>query len=97
LKRTTYPTILDIDLDAFFCASDYDTYEYSNKGSKNYFENARRAYRKVMQNTLDFIDELPKPYVITIARSQTPNQFVPSNLVNEIEKQLLLQLKDLYN
>lgn len=88
--------ILDIDLDAFLNISDIPLSEKKiiKCFGKLY---ARENWDLRMKRTLRLLKHLPKPSLITIARSQTPYLFVDVDKVDIIEETLIKSLENLYS
>jgi hypothetical protein len=80
VNETSNPLILDIDLDAFECVNDDVIYD-----------GERRLLR-----TLDTLREMRKPNLITIARSQSPEQYTPKERVDYLENMTLKGLSNIY-
>lgn len=110
LREYVGPLIVDIDLDAFDCISDRAIDEYPLLRMQSY-ERGDPCYRLCIKKdpmrwpgvrhprikkTLDLLASLPRPGLITIARSQTPLFFVPPEVVDDIEAQTIVGLTALY-
>lgn len=78
ISGTTHPIILDIDLDAFHL-------NQVDKQDQPYFVQIAKIRR--------ILERLPKPSIITIARSQTPTTYVSPMLVNRIQADCIDLLK----
>jgi len=81
----TRPIILDIDLDALECIKDF-------KDNIRFDWTYKRRFRK----TFDFVEGLPRPHLITIARSQTPRCYVDPTKVDRFQEDVLQKLHELY-
>jgi len=81
INGTSYPLILDIDLDAFHL---------------NQVDSENQPYSTRMEKVRGLLKQLPKPNVITIARSQTPTTYVNPTLVHRIETDCVNMLQELY-
>jgi hypothetical protein len=86
IKDYSGPLILDIDLDAFECVNDP---EHLLRNPKKGIENILRS--------INFLSNLPTPGLITIARSQTPREFVPEQRVDSLQSMTQNGLSRLYN
>ena len=80
INNTYNPLILDIDLDAFECINDKDIY----KGEER------------LVNTLYTLKQIRKPDLITIARSQYPEEYTPFDRVDYLENITLRGLRSIY-
>ena len=80
INNTYNSLILDIDLDAFECINDNDIY----KGEKR------------LVNTLCTLNQIRKPDLITIARSQYPEEYTPLDRVDYLENITLKGLRNIY-
>lgn len=90
------PIILDIDLDAFECVDDKD-YKIKNYKSLGLYSLLRRSIGVSKRfEILAKLSNLPKPERITIARSQTPQTYVPSSKVNYLEQKVIEELNKVY-
>lgn len=81
INGTSHPIILDIDLDAFHL---------------NQVDSANQPYSTRMEKVIKLLEQLPKPNIITIARSQTPITYVNPTLVHRLEKDCVNMLQELY-
>jgi hypothetical protein len=79
-----YPLILNLDLDAFLCFDDQVDQPASVCANR-------------MRIVMEILRGLPRPNVITIARSQTPSLWCPSERVDNIEKETKEYLQTLYS
>ncbi|MBI2134033.1 UPF0489 family protein [Candidatus Woesearchaeota archaeon] len=50
-----------------------------------------------INSAMQWLAQFPKPNLITIARSQTPQTFAPPELVNEMEEKVVKALNSLYS
>ncbi|MBI3051362.1 UPF0489 family protein [Candidatus Woesearchaeota archaeon] len=80
--------IADIDLDGFACLSR----SFYSKPLAGHLEDAMQRIRWVM----NLLERIPRPGLVTIARSQTPYAFTPPELVDEIEARVIQALDSLY-
>jgi len=86
ISDSNKPLLLDIDLDALECW-DMDCDE----------DLSERAYRERFDKTFQFIESINKrPSLITIARSQNPNQYVNPRKVNRFLRDTIDGLDKLY-
>lgn len=83
LKDGNYPTILDIDLDAYLCTKDPVGQDPS-------------VYQARFKKVQDLLSRLPKPKLITLARSQTTTLWCPPDKVNQFERETIDYLNQLY-
>jgi len=81
ISGTSRPIILDIDLDAFHL---------------NQVDSTNQPYSTRMEKVRRLLKQLPKPNVITIARSQTPTTYVNPILLPKIETDCINMLQELY-
>ena len=82
------PSILDIDLDAF---------ELQDPRGFVFYENGHRKYTDAkIKATFDLLAVLPRPDLITIARSQTPDAYCPPKSVDSIQERVVDGLRRLY-
>jgi hypothetical protein len=79
--------ILDVDLDAFSC--------WLPVPARKFFLRKELTSHQKLQLTLEILKKIPRPALITIARSQTPC-YVPPTEVNELQERLLAELAKLY-
>ncbi len=97
------PLLLDIDLDAFACITDPKyvhrddqrrTLDNANSSRKDqeYDYQIEMHFERVLR----LLSTMPKPIGISIARSQTPYVYAPSERVDMIESGLLQRLTQLY-
>jgi len=82
LGNSKYPMILDIDLDAFSCTDDRS-------------ENDSGIQERICLS-LELITNIPKPSLITIARSQTPQAYCPPERVDLLEGIVINNLNAYY-
>lgn len=87
--------ILDIDLDAFENISDIPQHARSTikQFEKMY---AAENWDLRIARTAKLLTHLPRPSLITIARSQTPYLFCPAEYVDKIQEALLRKLGEIY-
>ncbi len=85
VNDNSHSLALDIDLDAFQCLLEPRDDDLSHG-----------AYQRRLATTLDVLARMRKPSFITIARSQTPNTYVPPDKVDQIQEDLLAGLRRLY-
>ncbi len=89
------PALMDVDLDFFANRSDWNDY-----GNDTISASRLKDREKMLKGNYDFFREtlalLPKPGLITIARSQTPCCFVPSDRVDEIQARTIEILTERY-
>jgi len=83
LSKCKYPIILDIDLDAYLCTKDLNGQDPS-------------VAKIRFQNVEDVISKLPKPTIITLARSQSPTLWCPMDKVDHFERKTIDYLESLY-
>lgn len=84
LKDCKHPLINDTDLDAFLCVGDL-------KSDMDY------EWQSRILNTHLLMRILPKPVLNIIARSQTPNHFVPYGKIDEIQEATINMLEQAYS
>lgn len=104
INRTGERFILDIDLDAFALISDskYRPPDDARRGKTQNAEPLREdmEYDNLVQmhfeRVMRLLSTLPKPIGISIARSQTPYAYTPSEKVDSIEAEQLSRLSELY-
>ena len=89
------PYILDIDLDAFACVNHGLVWE------SNYLQ--VYGWKRRLEETVELLEAVERvPDVITIARSQGfweegfGTRWVPENLVDHVQKETILKLRELY-
>ena len=80
VNGTSNPLILDIDLDAFECVNDDIVHDGEMR----------------LVRTLDTLREMRKPNLITIARSQYPEEYTPLDRVDYLENITLKGLRNIY-
>lgn len=91
LKSNPYPLILDIDLDVFDCLD----YKINGSFIEKRFPRLMRFRR--LRTVINLIKKLPKPSVITIARSITPCSFISEESADHLEKRLLKEFRNIYD
>jgi len=107
------PVILDIDLDAFECVDDDEYrvtlvdlnsrisraakfgMSLEECGSPELFLDRVVSFRK--QIVFNLLSRLPRPGLITIARSQTPMLYTPAERIDSIQAGVLEDLRRLYD
>ncbi|MBT4166106.1 hypothetical protein HOE04_03650 [archaeon] len=92
LKNFQGRIILDVDLDAFECIDDA---EYNWKFGNYRLLDGKGNER--LNKTLNLLRRLPRPSLISVARSQTPFAYTPTDRVDGIEKKLMKVLKKVYS
>ncbi|MBI2133998.1 hypothetical protein HYU11_04920 [Candidatus Woesearchaeota archaeon] len=75
--------VVDIDLDAFELAGRC--------------EKPKLTAREKIDKVVKILQSLPRPTIITIARSQTPELYVPSGKVDALEAGVIAALDDIYS
>lgn len=81
VSGTSHPIILDIDLDAFHL---------------NQVDSTDQPYSDRLEKTRKLLEQLPKPDIITISRSQTPTTYVNPMLIHKIQTDCLSMLEEVY-
>ncbi len=80
-ESITRPIILDIDLDAFH----------------SYWKDSlNESYLPRIEKIRKVLNQLPKPSLITIAKSQTPNVCATPHFVKQMEEDCISMLKKIY-
>ncbi len=91
LSSLNYPLILDIDLDAFFSL---DSLPRLTSGTNQLI---RTTYLERIAKTEGFLRQLPKPELITIARSHKSGYFTPKRYVRCFQKETINFLTRIYS
>ena len=82
------PLILDIDLDAFCCEYNIENVPLGHDGVSR--------WEQRIDQTIELLKQLRRPDLITIARSQEIDGYVPEDKVDTVQDCLLGRLKELY-
>ncbi len=101
LGGTRLPVILDFDLDAVGCITDKDYMEEIRRqrmglpANGHHFDlTAQEGIR--VDRVIHFLKQVPRPDLITIARSQTPGLFTPAERIDPIQEAVVKRLSALY-
>ncbi|MFH1275768.1 MAG: UPF0489 family protein [Candidatus Woesearchaeota archaeon] len=89
LKGYSGPLVLDNDLDGYACVDDEDLDQHEELSARLLWENR-------FDNTMNLLEQLPTPGLITIARSQTPQIWTSPGLIDFLEEKTISTLRKLY-
>lgn len=104
LRRYRGPLIIDIDLDAFDCVDDLgceSIYRRAPVGKDiSFLTLTSPTYLDLVKARVDMVvnllAQLPKPGLITIARSQSNRVYTPPERVDILELSVIAELKRIY-